>query len=122
MSLRINVANADHKNWTQPWILCFGAYGETRVLAYAVSLEDALEVCAEWLLGNRPGVFCTVEVQEEFADRLLEGLSTEDAWDTATVDTTSVLDGEHFLHSWEWSLVAENPTPKQIADLHHGRV
>ena len=112
------------------FILWFGAYGYTRLLVYARHLEDALEECNGWIEDNAPGLYADDAVTEAY-NEALERLRTEEtdadedslvelAQEEAEGDVTS-LDGGHYINSWEWGLVGEGLTPRQIADYVHGR-
>ena len=50
---RLEIANPHEKGDAPPWVLWFGTSGTAFVLAYADSLEDALETAAEYLLAQR---------------------------------------------------------------------
>lgn len=121
----------DHAGYGQTaWLLHFGAYGDTLVLAWG-RLEDALEGAA----GVLPmGMFCTDSVTEEYvlamanatavhallsAFGLAEGLGTCDinewADEQATIDCTYTESG--YLPSWEWGCSIEGVTLADLADL-----
>ncbi len=95
----------------------FGAYGSTRLLAYANSIESALEACGDWIIENAPGLLATEAVNDEFERLKSDGKPNDEAWEAATVDTTSIDSGNHYLHSWEWSIAAENPTRDELCEL-----
>ena len=103
------------------WILCFGAYGDTRLLVYAWSLEDALDECIDWISENAPGLLCNDAVSTAYESAIESGFTADQALAEALTDvTTGGNCGDHIL-SWEWGIVGEDLTPKEIADFYHGR-
>lgn len=95
----------------QKWLFTFGAYGCTRCVVWARHLEDALEIAAEWLASEAPGLIMAHDSEEleilyeEARDNL--GIeceaSDEDTWrvhDEATVDLTYTESG--YLVAYEW--------------------
>lgn len=124
---KLTIVNPMSKIWrtshyrARPFILWFGECHPTYLLAYATSLEDALEECADWIAENAPGLFCDEVVHEEYDRCRAEGMEEEAAWEEATVDTTSVCSGTHHLTSYEWGIAAEDPSPKEISDFVHRR-
>lgn len=108
----VNPGAAPHR-----WILAFGAYGWTKLLVWADSLDDALEEAGDWIEAHAPGLFCDEAVNEAYAEARERGLSEEDAQTEAEVDTTSVCSGNHSLLSHEWCVVAEDPTRAEIKAL-----
>lgn len=115
------VVNPYDKSWCKPYVFSFGVYGWVILLAYGDSLQYALDECIDWVADNAPGLLCNDEVAEAYEDAVSRGLSEDAAYEESLADvTTGGNCGDHIL-SWEWSLIAEHPTPKQIADIHHGR-
>ena len=111
------VANPSDQDWTNNvYVLHFGAYGDIRVIAYGNSLDFALEKCTGWLEDNAPGVFADEAVNDAFKEARRHTDDDDAAREIATVDTTS-LDRGHYLNSWEWGIVAENPTREQLRDI-----
>lgn len=105
----VESGNERRRGYAYPqWILAFGAYGWTQVMVSARTLDDALETCADWIADHAPGLFCDEQVAEEYRAAIAEGLSEEAAQERAEQDTTSV-DCGHYLLSYEWTIVAENP-------------
>lgn len=121
----IKIANPSDRAWTdQRFVLAFGAYGDTLVMAYADSLDDALDECVDWIADNAPGLLADESVQDEYkralAERVAAGADPDDqtvieqCQDAATVDTTCAGNNGHYLHSWEWTIVLENPTKESL--------
>lgn len=110
--------NANDRSWTHHrYILWFGAYGTTRLMVWANSLDDALNECIDWIVDNAPGLLCDEQVEEEYKAALAEGLSEEEAMERAELDTTCGGNcGNHIL-SYEWGIVAEDPTRAEILAL-----
>lgn len=79
-----------------------GAYGTFRFISFERSFGDALENAVDYLLETgQIGYFATESVNEEYNDLIQSGMSEEEAYDKATVDTITVDSGNHYLHSWE---------------------
>jgi hypothetical protein len=125
--MKIIPINFSDRHWTSGrFILCFGAYGDTRLMVWANHLEDALDECVDWISENAPGLLCNDMVNEEYARLVKEhtesGLDVEEGdevafWEEATQDVTTAGNaGDHIL-SYEWGIVAENPTREQINEL-----
>ncbi len=118
----IVAVNGSDRTWTRHrYILAFGAYGWTRLMVWANSLDDALEEAGDWIEEHAPGLFCDEQVREAYEEALTEGKSEEEAQEEAEVDTTSVCSGNHYLLSWEWMILAEDPSRAQVLELM-GRV
>jgi hypothetical protein len=126
--MKIIPINFSDRHWTSNrFILCFGAYGDTRLMVWANHLEDALDECVDWISENAPGLLCNDEVNESYREelgRLIasgidEDEASREAWDMATQDVTTAGNaGDHIL-SYEWGIVAENPTREQIRELRN---
>lgn len=128
MSRKINVAGCVDRS-ARAYLFAFGACGPTYVLAYAYSLEDALEEAASWLADNAPGHIIkawdeehTALVREACEDAGLaypppEGADLEAdgyfaAQEDAEADLTYTEAG--YLTSYEWFIVGEDMTPAEI--------
>lgn len=103
------------------YVLQFGAYGGTRVLASG-HLGGALESAAARLLEVAPSPFCDTEVAEEY-ERLVaaareEGIDVDDEsvndrlHTAAEIDTTFTESGR--LRSHEWTYTLENAAFDEI--------
>jgi hypothetical protein len=110
------VVNPGDKDWTSGrFLLWFGAYGDTKLLVWANSLEDALDAAVDWLETNAPGMLLGgVELEELHAAAVADGNGADQAWEVATADLTCAGNGGRYLPSWEWGLVSENPTRGEL--------
>lgn len=109
------------------WLFSFGAYG-TQVIVWEKSLEDALEIAAEWLKENAPGFFVEPDYKEaaeelglstgtESQPDLFERLREEhedEIRDKAEEDLTYTESG--WIPSWEWH-VTEIPSKTETHAL-----
>lgn len=116
---RVTPVNPSDRNWTKHrYILAFGAYGDTLLMVWANSLDDALDECVDWIADNAPGLLADDEVADEFKRLVSEGMSEEQAMEQAEIDTTCAGTYPfHYLHSWEWTIVAEDPSRKDVLEL-----
>ncbi len=115
---KIVAVNSSDKDWTKHrFVLAFGAYGDTMLLAWANSLDDALDEAVDWIEDHAPGLLADEAVADEYKRLKAEGKSDEEAMEEAEVDTTRAGNHGHYLHSWEWALVAEDPTREQMLEL-----
>lgn len=111
MAIRIHAVNSTDKHWTSDrFLLAFGATGSVLCLAWANSLEDALDACIDYLEDKAPGLFCHDQVSDIYEAAIVRGMPHDDAYELAMQDTIS--GGNHgcLLHSWEVNLLATNPT------------
>lgn len=114
--------NASDKSWTRHrYVLCFGAYGWTRHMVWANSLDDALDECVDWIADHQPGLLMDDEVAVSYREAIAEGKGQSEAWEEATVDMVCAGNAGHYIASWEWAVVAEDPTREEILRLQ-GRV
>lgn len=102
---------------TKRWVLGFGAYGNVVLLVWANHLEDALDECIDWIAENVKGFLCDDEVARVYNDEIAKGVDSDTAWENATVDTTCGGNIGHWIHSWEWTILAENPDRKQLKEI-----
>lgn len=110
--------NANDRHWTRHrYVLWFGAYGDTRLLVHANSLDDALDEGIDWLVDNEPGLLADSAVEEEYQRLRAEGMDQQEAMETAEQDTTSGGNAGNRIHSHEWGIVAEDPTDAQLREL-----
>lgn len=115
---KINVANPTDKSWQKSsFLFWFGACAPTFVLAYGRGIEDALEEAADCLEEIAPGHFCQNQVGEDYEVAISEGKTHEEAVEEAESDTTC-LDGGRYLMSYEWGIVFENPSPKELVSFY----
>lgn len=114
----IHLVNPSDKTWTKHrFIFWFGAYGWTRLMVWANSLDDALDEAVDWIADNAPGLLADDAVTEEYNRCIGEGMSEEEAQEEATVDTTCAGNCGHYLNSWEWGILAEDPTRAEVLEL-----
>lgn len=105
------IVNPGERDWTRHrFILAFGAYADTSLMVWADSVDDALDECVDWIAEHAPGLLADEAVADEYQRGIAEGLDEEAAQDAATVDTTCAGNCGHYLHSWEWSVVSEDPS------------
>ncbi len=110
---------------TSRFVLCFGAYGWTRLMVWADHLEDALDECVDWIAEHAPGLLMDEQVAEAYKEAfdaaIAEGMSEEDAdehaREEAETDMTCAGNCGNYLASWEWGIVAENPTRAQVLEM-----
>lgn len=114
---KIHHVNGSDRGWTRHnYILWFGAYGATYMRVYANSLEAALDIAGDWIEENVPGLLCNELVEEAYNEAIADGESEEQAYETATADVT-ILDCNRYLLSYEWGIVAEDPTRETVLDI-----
>lgn len=102
--------NATDAHFTRRrYLFAFGAYGATRLLVWSNSLDDALDIATDYLATHAPGLLADDAVADEYQRAMAEGLDEQRAMAFAEVDTTACGDG-HYLHSWEWTVVAVDPS------------
>ncbi len=110
--------NGSDRDWTRHrYILAFGAYGRTRLMVWANSLENALDEAIDWIVDNKPGLLGDEQVHEAYSEALAEGKSEEEAIEEAEVGTTCGCNEGHYILSWEWTILAEDPTRAQVLEL-----
>ena len=112
-----NVNPTDSHFTDNRFILWFGAYGTTYLMVYAEHLQDALDESIDWIVEHAPGLLADEQVSEAFNEAKAEGKTDEEAWEESQTDMTSGGNCGNFLPSWEWGLVAENPSRAMILDL-----
>ncbi len=112
---KIAIVNGNDRAWSKHrFILAFGAYGDTRLMVWADHLETALDVAIDWIADNAPGLLADAAVNEAFKEAKDQGLSDDQAMDQATIDTTCGGNCGNYLNSWEWCIVAEDPSRGEI--------
>jgi len=115
--MKIEIVNPTDRSWTRHrFILWFGACGTTRLMVWANGLESALDACVDWIADHAPGLLADEQVTDEYNRLRAENPSASDEWcqEQATVDTTCAGNAGHYLLSWEWGIVAEDPTRAEI--------
>lgn len=112
---RIVPVNGTDRDWTRHrYILWFGAYGEIRLMVWANSLEDAFDEAVDWLAENAPGLLADEAVNDAYNRAIEDGASHEAAAKAAEMDMMIGGNCGHYVNSWEWGIVAEDPTRDEI--------
>ena len=123
--MNLKIANTRTPWADRAFVLWFGAYGSTYVLAFARHVEDALDECVDWIADNAPGLLCDDQVADEYQRLEAEwrerhpGEEPDDdmisKWqETAEEDTTSAGNNGHYLLSWEWGIVLADAEPTEL--------
>lgn len=120
MSRKITMINRKER-YLSAYVLAFGAYGSTQLLVYAGSLEDALDECVDWIAENAPGLLCDDMVNAEYRLAIAEGCSEDDAHERATADMTCAGNCGNYIASWEWAIVLDRASPREISAYVHAR-
>jgi hypothetical protein len=112
------VVNPHDKHFTNNrYCLAFDAYGSKALLVWANSIKDALNECIDWIADNAPGLLADEQVEEEYHRLIGQGETPEQAHDHATVDTTCAGNEGHYILSWEWMILTENPDRKTLKEI-----
>lgn len=129
----VNPQSGTHRYPETRWVLWFGAIGSTCLMVWADSLDDALEEAAGWLADHAPGHIMarwgeehTALVKEACEEAGLawpmpEGADEEEyyrAFEEAEADLTYTESG--YLTSYEWGILAEDPTRAELIELIGG--
>lgn len=117
-ALDIVPVNGSDRAWTRHrYILAFGAYGWTRLMVWANSLDDALDEAVDWIADNEPGLLVDETVQYAYNFAIGEGVDEDEARELAEADTTCAGNAGHYLASWEWHVLAEVPSRAEVLAL-----
>ncbi len=105
--MKINIANPTERpegryRRNSRFLFSFGAYGDTHVLVYGRSLDDALDEAIDWLVDHAPGHLMDDAVAEAYQEALASGMDEEEALEQAEMDMTSGGNCGHYIASWEW--------------------
>jgi hypothetical protein len=112
------VVNPNDKHFTRNrYCLAFDAYGSHMLLVWANGIEDALDECIDWIADHAPGLLADEQVAHEYQRLIAEGVSEEDANTQSTIDITCAGNNGHYILSWEWTIVAENPDRKTLKEI-----
>jgi len=112
------IVNPPDRSWTRHrYVLWFGAYGETRLMVWANSLDDALDEAVDWIVDHAPGLLADESVREEYNRLIAEGKSEDEAQEEAEVDTTTAGNCGNYLNSCEWGITLEDPTRKELDEF-----
>jgi hypothetical protein len=111
------IVNVSDRSWYRnSYVLWFGNCIPTNLMIWANNLGDALDIAGDWLAEFAPGRLANEQVEEAYAQALLDGL-TEDEVTAGSLCDVTVLDGGNYILNWEWGITAENPTRKQLAEI-----
>ena len=114
----INIVNPSQKEWTsERFILNFGAYGWVRLMVWADNLQDALDECIDWIREYEPSMLCDDEVNEAYQEAINDGKTEEEAIEIAEQDTITGGNFGNRILSYEWGIIAENPSREQIKSI-----
>lgn len=126
------IANPSDAEWVDDlYLLSFGAYGTTRVFAWASSLDSAWEIAVDWLDDKGlAGIFTTITDEDLAAAAAEIGVAwpTEDdeqrgrVYEAAEADLTMVSHttlrncgpGPHYVPSWEWTAVGPEWLDREV--------
>ncbi len=115
MTITITPVNGSDLDWTDHrYILWFGAYGTTRLMVWADHLQDALDVAIDWIAEHAPGLLCNDAVADAYREAIAAGKSEEDAIEDAEIDTSCGGNAGDRILSYEWGILAEDPTRAEI--------
>lgn len=124
MTKKLHVANPDSItlrrgcNPIKAYVFAFGVYVDDHVVAYGWGLFEALEAAVAWLAENKPGHLVgedEVQALKRATMDIYPDLDPITAYERAIEDLTNV--GDHYLASWEWTIVAEEASPAEIAKI-----
>jgi hypothetical protein len=118
----LTFVNPTDRDWARHrYVLCFGAYGDTKLCVWANGIEGALDECVDWIADNAPGLLADEAVAEAYKGAIAAGKSEDEAQEEAQVDTTCAGNAGNYLHSWEWGIVAEDPGRATVLALIGGQ-
>lgn len=113
--MKITAVNGSDRGWTKHrYILSFDG---TVLMVWANSLNQALDEAVDWIADHAPGILADEAVQEAYLEALASGMTEEEAQSEAEMDTTCAGNNGHYLNSWEWGIVAEDPSRTQVLEL-----
>lgn len=114
----LTILNPTDRDWANHrYILWFGACAPTQIMVWANSLDDALDEAVDWIAEHAPGLLADEQVKEEYKHAIEAGKSEEEAQSIAEIDTTCAGNNGHYLNSWAWDIVAEDPSRAQVKEL-----
>lgn len=99
------------------FVLCFGAYGWTKLMVWENNLQDALDTAVDWIAEHAPGLLCTNEVNTAHNEAMASGMTEEEAWDSSEIDVTRAGNCGDCISSSEWGISLENPTRAELVDF-----
>ncbi len=110
----IPVNGSDRSFTSHRYVLWFGAYGTTRLMVWADHLEDAFDESVDWIVDNAPGLLCDEQVNEAYQEAEARGLTHDEAFEDAMSDVSMGGNAGHCVLSYEWGIVAEDPTRAEV--------
>jgi hypothetical protein len=109
------IVNGTDRDWTRGrYVLWFGEISPHYLMVWANGLDSALDKAVDWVADNAPGLLADESVAEEYQAAIAEGLEPEAAFEKASVDTTCAGNNGHYLLSWHWGILFENPSRVEI--------
>ncbi len=118
----VTLVNPGDRDWTKhTYILAFGAYGNTLLMLWANSLDEAFDEAIDWIADNAPGLLADEQVAEEYHRAIAEGKTEDEAREIAEQDITIGGNCGNYIRAWEWGIVAEDPSPEQLKEVFRGR-
>lgn len=123
----LNAANRRTGDAPNAYVFALGAYGWTRLLVFASSLEAAVEEIGPWAAEHAKGLLCDEQVSQEYLrlrDEWTEAHpgqepsddEVEEFQNEAEVDTTHIGD-DHRILSWEWVVALDGAGPRELGDF-----
>lgn len=117
-SNRITLVNPSDRDWTRSrYILHVGPYGWSKYMVWANCLGDALDEVVDHLAENSPGMLYDDQVAEEYNRCIAMGMPEEEAIELAESDMMVAGNCGNYIASWEWGILAENPTRDELLEL-----
>lgn len=133
---KITLVNPGAHHWTSGrYVLWVGIPHANFYLIYADSLEDAMAELGDYLADYAPSMLISPEEINEAYESAIQDLAeeyrlspeevrmndrlAEIAYDKAMEDLT-LLGDNHWIHSDEWGIVAENPSDKRLIAIAQG--
>lgn len=114
----VTLVNPDARDWTQHrYVLALGAYGWTKVIVWANSLEDALDETVDWAREHAPGLLANDERDDAYREAIASGLSEHEAWEESLVDLTIAGNYGDAIRSDEWHIVSEDPSREEMLEI-----
>jgi len=105
----------DSGKWRHRYLLQFtrGHYVELYTLAWADSLESALDESIDWIAKYAPSLTCNSEVHDEYTRLVADGVPHDLAVEQAEVDTYISESGD-YIHADSWNIVFEDPDDDEL--------
>lgn len=114
----VTLVNPTDRDWTDHrYVFALGAYGWTKVIVWANSLEDALDEVVDWCVDHAPGLLANDERDDAYREAIASGLSEHEAWDQAHEDFTIAGNCGDCIRGDEWHIVCEDPSRSEVLEL-----